>query len=262
MKANTRSPLKDKPLRLPGQSLEEERRKLFEDKLEMPGLAAILAVLLTSMEWWRYYAERPPQPVAFSVFAFGFVAFAAWRFWRLVPKLRALRQGVEGERAVGQFLERLRESGYHVFHDVMGDGFNIDHVAIGPAGIFTIETKTWSKPLKGDARVICEGDSLRVGSLEPDRNPLIQAKAQAAWLKQLLSASTGKAYGARAVLLFPGWYVEQGPGTTREVWVLEPKALPAFLAKESTVLKKEDIALASYHLSRFIREEERRRAAL
>lgn len=50
MKANTRSPLKDKPLRLPGQSLEEERRKLFEDKLEMPGLAAILAVLLTSME--------------------------------------------------------------------------------------------------------------------------------------------------------------------------------------------------------------------
>ena len=32
MSAPTKSPIKDKPLRLPGQSLEEERRKLFEDK--------------------------------------------------------------------------------------------------------------------------------------------------------------------------------------------------------------------------------------
>lgn len=262
MSTNTRSPLKDKPLRLPGQSLDEERRKLFEDKLEMPVLAALLIASMTAMEWWRYYAKQPPSPKLLSVVALAFVAFAAWRFWRIVPRLRALRQGMEGERAVGQFLERLRESGYHVFHDVIGTDFNIDHVLIGPAGVFTIETKTWSKPLKGEARVICEGDSLRVGTLKPDRNPIIQAKAQAAWLKQLLSASTGKAYTARAVLLFPGWYVEQGRGTTREVWVLEPKALPAFLGKEPTLLEKENIALASFHLSRFVREEERRRAAL
>jgi hypothetical protein len=57
------------------------------------------------------------------------------------------------------------------------------------------------------------------------------------------SASTGKACTARAVLLFPGWYVEQGPGTTREVWVLEPKALPEFLANESIVLKKKGYGL-------------------
>ena len=36
MKDNARSPLKDKPLRVPGQSIEEQRDKLFEDKLEMP----------------------------------------------------------------------------------------------------------------------------------------------------------------------------------------------------------------------------------
>lgn len=262
MSPKTRSPLKDKPLRNPGQSLEEERRQLLEDKLETPAIVAICFLLVTSLEWWSYYADRPPQPRLFSAFTLGLLAFVAWRFWRLRPRFRALRQGIEGERAVGQFLERLRENGYHVFHDVIGSGFNIDHVLIGPAGIFTIETKTWSKPVKGDARVTCEGDSLRVGALEPDRNPLIQAKAQAAWLKQLLSASTGKAYATRPVLLFPGWYVEQGPGTTREVWVLEPKALLAFLANVPTALDKQNIALATFHLSRFIREEERRRAAL
>jgi hypothetical protein len=58
--------------------------------------------------------------------------------------MRTLRQGIEGEKAVGQFLERLREQRYQVFHDLVGDGFNVDHVLIGPAGVFTIETKTSS----------------------------------------------------------------------------------------------------------------------
>ena len=262
MNWKTRSPLKDKPLRLPGQSLEEERRKLLEDKLEMAVLAAIFVTMMAVMEWWRYYFDRPPKPVLFSVMALACAAFAAWRVWRVRPRLRALRQGMEGERAVGQFLERLRERGYQIFHDVIGNGFNLDHVLIGPAGVFTIETKTWSKPLKGDARGICEGDSLRIGSLEPDRNPIIQARAQAAWLQQLLSDSTGKKYAVRPVILFPGWYVEPDPASTRGgVWVLEPKALPAFLANETTVLEKENIALASFHLARFVRAEERRMAA-
>ena len=43
-------------------------------------------------------------------------------------------------------LEDLRAQGYAVFHDIPGDGFNVDHALIGPAGIFAIETKTRAKP--------------------------------------------------------------------------------------------------------------------
>ena len=103
--------------------------------------------------------------------------FAVWRFIRLRSRFRDLRQGEEGERAVGQFLERLRETGYQVFHDVIGFNANIDHVLIGSAGIFTIETKTWSKPLRGDARVPFDGERVWVGGHEPDRNPVVQARA-------------------------------------------------------------------------------------
>jgi Nuclease-related domain len=261
MRKDIRSPLKDKPLRLPGQSLEEERQKLIEDKLLPWLLAVAMSLLLALMEWLRYLTMQPPKPVLFTVLALGVATFVAWRLWRLRPRVRALQQGMEGERAVGQFLERLRERGYQVFHDVLGGGFNVDHVLIGPAGVFTVETKTWSKPVRGDARVVCDGERLRIGSLEPDRNPIIQAKVQAAWLKQLLAESTGKQYATRPVILFPGWYVEQGPGSAREVWILEPKALPEFLENEPRVLEEENVKLASFHLSRFIREEERRRSA-
>lgn len=155
---------------------------------------------------------------------------------------------------VGQYLERLREHGYQVFHDVLGARFNLDHVLIGPAGIFTIETKTWSK--RPDSRIVFDGDTITADGFTPDRNPVVQAKAQAGWLRELLAESTGRKFPARPVILFPGWWVEQGKGTTREVWVLEPKALPGFLDHEPEVLSAEDVKLASYHLSRFIRVKE------
>jgi len=31
--------------------------------------------------------------------------------------------------------------GYHVYHDFPAERFNIDHVVVGPAGAFAIETK-------------------------------------------------------------------------------------------------------------------------
>ena len=194
----------------------------------------------------------------FSLAAAVMVLFAAWRVFRLRPKLRALRLGIDGEKAVGQFLERLRDRGYQVFHDVVAPGFNIDHVLVGSAGIFAGETKTWSKPLHADARIKVEGDRLLVAGKEPDRNPIVQARAQAAWLKTLLAESTGRTHDVFPVVLFPGWFVEPSQGA-RPVWVLEPKALPAFLEREPVRLSTEEASLAAFHLSRLIRSAERQR---
>ncbi len=255
----SKSPIKDKPLRLPGQSLEGERRKLFEDKIETPLLLASFFVLLAAMEWWRLYFNRPPSPVIFSVAAGLAVGFAAWRIWKTRPLVRAIKQGIEGEKAVGQFLERLRADGYQVFHDVVGTGFNVDHVLIGPGGIYTIETKTWSKPARGEPKIRFDGEQITVAGREPERDPVIQARAQASWLNGLLAESTGCAYDVFPVVVFPGWYIEQGAGTLRNIWVLEPKALAKFLANAPQRLEPETIKLASFHLSRFIRGSEQQR---
>jgi hypothetical protein len=261
MKEVSRSPIKDRPLRVPGQSLQEERDAIWEDKLEPWLLLAAFVVALALWEWFRYFRPMPPQPWLMSACAAGVLGFAVWRLRRLRPKIRALRQGIEGEKAVGQFLDRLRGDGYHVFHDVQGDGFNIDHVLIGTAGVFTVETKTWSKPIKGDARIAYDGTSLTAGNLQPDRDPLVQAKAQARWIKAQLSESTGRRLEVQPVVVFPGWYVDAAPGSQHAVWVMEPKGLPAFLARQAQRLGAEDVKLASFHLSRLVRSGERQRAA-
>jgi hypothetical protein len=72
---------------------------------------------------------------------------------------------------VGQFLERLRDDGARVFHDVPGEGFNLDHVVISPHGLCAIETKTYSKPWP-EAKITVEGESLKIAGQIPDRDPM------------------------------------------------------------------------------------------
>lgn len=260
MTEKSRSPLKDKPLRLPGQSIQEEREDIIEDSVGQPLTLALFFVLIAALEWWRLYTDMKPNPTIFTGAAVVTVLYAAFRVRRALPKLKNLRQALEGERAVGQFLERLRERGFQVFHDVVGEGFNVDHVLIGPAGVFTIETKTWSKPRSGPPEIAFDGETLHAGGHEPDRNPVVQAKAQAGWLRSLLKESTGKEFNVRPVVVFPGWYVKNAPGSFRDVWVLEPKALPAFLDNEPARTSREDIKMASLHLARLIRVDEARRS--
>lgn len=257
IKVRSRSPLKDKPLRNPGQSLENQQSDLAYDKILAPGMMALFLCIIAGLEWWAYLYPRPRNPVVYSVMALLAVAYAAIQLLKVRPKLRALRLARDGEKAVGQFLERLREQGYQVFHDVLGDGFNVDHVLVGPAGVFTVETKTFSKPARGEAKISFDGERILVDGLEPDRNPVVQAKAQAGWLRDLLAASTGRKITVRPVILFPGWFIEQKGASTREIWVLNPKALPDFLNNKAESLAPEDVQLASYHLSRYIRERER-----
>jgi hypothetical protein len=56
---------------------------------------------------------------------------------------RAWRVGADGEEMVGARLEKLTPHGWHVLHAVpVGTkGSDIDHVLIGPGGVYTLNTK-------------------------------------------------------------------------------------------------------------------------
>ena len=59
----------------------------------------------------------------------------------------AYERGADGEVATAHALAALPVSGWFVLHDVRWPGkrfANIDHVAIGPGGVFVIDSKAWS----------------------------------------------------------------------------------------------------------------------
>jgi hypothetical protein len=119
--------------------------------------AAELAVWIRSLTW------RAPLVVAAGLIAWALaaqaglpragpvgLAVAALVGWRLrfrpSSQARAWRRGAKGERHTARLLDRLGRDGYVSFHDlaVPGSPANLDHLVVGPSGVFVIDSKQWT----------------------------------------------------------------------------------------------------------------------
>jgi len=233
--------------------LDEQIDAFLNDKVMFYVLAPVLVWAIAGIEWIAEIRNAPRTPGIYAAFALGLTVYAGVRIWAGRKKLRNLKLGRDGERAVGQFLEGLRADGARIFHDVPGDKFNLDHVVLAEQGIFVIETKSRRKP-NSKSSVVFDGDRILIAGHAPDRDPVTQSAAQVRWLQQFIKESTGKDFPVRGVVVFPGWFVERTEAAKKSnLWVLEPKALPPFIDHEPKRMAPSDVALAAYHLSRFIR---------
>jgi hypothetical protein len=248
----SRSPLKDPLLRLPGQSIDEQIHDFFNDKLLSYILFGFVLLIFALLSWMQVIMKSPLNPWLMSIVAAPMIVYCAFRVWQGAKRLKRMRLGRDGERAVAEQLDVLKRQGAIVFHDLMGNGFNVDHVVLSDRGVFVIETKTRTKPIKGSPSISFDGKKLLINGFEPDRNPVTQAQANAKWLGEMLRASTGKEFPVRPVVLFPGWFVEPLPKGSA-VWVLNPQALPSFIEHEPNRIKGSDLHMAAFHLARYIR---------
>lgn len=249
-----RSPLIAAPLRLPGQSVGDEIFEVSYDGVLAPLLLAAFMVVIAGLEWWRFALNVKPNPWIATIAAFFVAIYAAIRIGRTAGRLRALRLGRDGERAVAQYLEWFRTAGFFVFHDIPNDGANIDHVLIGPKGVFTIETKTLSKPHRGSCNVNVADGQIYVNNVPMTRDPLVQAKAQARWLSNFLAEAQFKAF-VQPVVVFPGWFVEPFDMAAVGVWVLEPKALDRFVERQDERFQASEVKAMASALSSHVRSK-------
>lgn len=66
---------------------------------------------------------------------------------RLVKSAEMYERGADGEEATARALATLPSAEWTVFHDVRWPGrklANVDHVAVGPGGVFVIDSKNWT----------------------------------------------------------------------------------------------------------------------
>jgi len=227
-----RSPLeRAAPLRAPGQSLTEQLHDESYDHIIAPAMLALMMLVMAGMEWFRFFTAAKPNPVIYTLVAAMAVAYAVIKIWRAKKRLAQIRLGRDGERAVAEHLEWLRRKDFVIFHDVPNGDANVDHVVIGPQGVFTIETKTHSKPVRGECKVKVVAGEVFANGQRMDRNPLVQAKAQASWLGNFLRESQFQPF-VWPVVVFPGWFVESFDNQSEGIWVLETKALAKFIENE------------------------------
>jgi len=254
MKIQKISPLKDKPLRNPGESLERRLIDLMFDKVGFYlGLTFTFTFFLGNI-WWIWYKQEIPNPINLSIILVPIILFCIFKIYQALKEAQNLRLGRDGEKVVGQFLERLRLDGAQVFHDIEGENFNLDHVVIHRSGVYVIETKTMSKLSNSKSVLFYNGKQILMGGKPLQSDAVTQAKAASSWLHNLLHESTGKRFPVKGIVVFPGWYVKTTElGRAADISVLNPRVLPNYIGKARQQMCDEDIHLSAYHLSRYIR---------
>ncbi len=164
--------------------------------------------------------------------------------------------GEKGEQYVGQVLEeRLSPKGYCVFHDIIfrdkRNVFNIDHVVVGPKGVFVIETKAWRKRETGRPEIVCRGDRLyeivRDGRKEKQidlgKDAVCQVQLNAKEIGRQLYLKTRQKYDVTPILVVAGWYCKNNPKLP--LYLINEKGIEAYIdsPRSRIVLRSEQIEL-------------------
>lgn len=168
------------------------------------------------------------------------------RFWTAAARAldaktdeRAWRVGANGEEAAGARLDRLTQEGWRILHAVpIGDrGSDIDHILIGPGGVWAINTKNhpgkriWVSPrqIRVDGQVV---PYLRNSEFEANR------------VRKILTAHLGwEPFVKSALVLFTGSLI---PNVTikempERVLILDRMDIPGVFRRSPRRLSEEQV---------------------
>jgi len=195
------------------------RIAVFAATIAVAGVLALMGV------WW--------WPATFLALGLLFVLQRLAGKGRVLDPER-LRRGISGEEAVADALAGLPSS-YWVLHGVSTGHGDVDHVVIGPTGVFALETKAWDgKFYRSRGQLYCNG--------KPAEHVLRQARGAAGQVRELLLAA-GIDEWVEAVVVAARASVSRSPVRFRKSYVISIKDLVGFVTdrphslSSSTVLR-------------------------
>jgi hypothetical protein len=211
------------PARLPGQHTRSLwLRMRMRTLLMLGGLAAATTLMGRRFGW------QDPRFLGAEV-ALLAVIFLISRF--VLPLLERHDRGATGEEQVGGLLEGLSGRGWHVIHDVSLGRGNVDHVLIGPGGVFTVETKSHPGPVQ-------------VGRVHG--SVLEQAQAQ----RRTIERAVGE--HVEPLLVFSRAWVDRPLRRRKGVRVVPARMLLSYLDRQPQRLTAEEMQRAHRRLVRAV----------
>ncbi len=204
-----RAPFTEQPIRVAGESTRNRADELFDDAFT----DLLTIILIGPLAGWVFtQASAPHRTIVFVIGFIGTAIVVGVLMLRVRKKLEEswrYRLGAKGEQVVGRELDQLMMQGYRVFHDMPFVGWNIDHVVIGPRGVFAVETKAWRKPPKSaalKAEVVFDGEALYLpGKKQPHQKAILEAKRNAESLTRWIAKVVQEQVPVIPVVALPGW---------------------------------------------------------
>jgi hypothetical protein len=194
-------------------------------RLRMRTLVTLGALAVATAALGRMFGLHDGRFVASEV-ALLVSMFVISRY--VLPLVERRDRGAQGEEHVGSLLDGLSDQGWRVVHDASLGRGNVDHIVIGPAGVFTVETKSHPGPV-------------RVGRVHGAT--LNQARAQSRAIEQVTGTQV------EPLLVFSRAFVDRPMARRKGVRVVPARMLLGYLARRPVKLSQEEIETAQGRLA-------------
>ena len=216
---------RDPTARAPGQYTRSIVRRLRMRTLLTLGALAAATTLMG-----RRFGWHDPRFLGAEVgLLLAIFAISRW----VLPLVERHDRGATGEEQVGGLLERLGERGWRVVHDASLGRGNVDHILIGPGGVFTVETKSHPGPV-------------RVGRMHG--SVLGQAQAQ----RKAIEAIVGE--HVEPLVVFSRAWVDRPLSRRKGVRVVPARMLLGYMDRQPERLDEQAVERAHARLGRALAE--------
>jgi hypothetical protein len=222
----------DPTRRTAGQYARETVRRLRMRTLVALGVLAVATALL-GRAFGLHDARFLGSEVALLVGIFVISRF-------VLPLVERRDRGASGEEHVGALLDRLRGEQWQVIHDASLGRGNVDHILIGPGGVFTVETKSHPGPV-------------RVGRVHG--STLSQAQAQ----RRAVERVTG--VEVEPLIAYSRAWVDKPMARRKGVRVMPARMLPSYLERRPAKLSEAEVEQAHERITQALLEEQARNRA-
>jgi hypothetical protein len=221
-----------------------------------PGRQRVLDIVMDAR--MRYWRERVVIMVVVGLLfgilignwvvglTLAILAGIAHAFWRSGP-VASIPPGVKLDRAqrtTQRKLARMERAGYRALHmrPIPDSEDIIDHLVVGPSGVYAIDSERWSSKLPIRTR---NGKQLWVGP-NSQKARLEHAKWEAGRAAELLSARLGREISVRPALAIYGPHIPWDIAVIRDVDVFNGERLRKYLRRRSRIrevakLSREDV---------------------
>jgi hypothetical protein len=163
---------------------------------------------------------------------------ALWALWDTPPSfIENWREGAEGEERTERELTQLEPLGWQLRHDLPDAHGNIDHVAIGPAGVFLLDSKSWSGAVAVEHGIVVQRRPLSPRNTFRDFHLGRRLRGASVGLRQRLRAATGLDQRVTAVVVMWGAF-EQGLVVDDQVVYIAGERLADWLTDQAERLDR------------------------
>lgn len=190
------------------QRFREEFERLSASQSIYLGATLVFAMLFAAayfLQAQRLFVGYPDWQLYLQL---GFLAltlvFALYELGKTVRERRQVRFLRDANVAIGHQLHRMASGTTRVYHDVATDAGFVDHVVVGPSGVYAINVVAHRARKNGNVRL--DGNTLYFADSDTGL-PITDIAEKSARLEKEFRQLLGHKVRVRSVIAAPGWEI-------------------------------------------------------